>query len=69
MHLKSLEGCRLTIGSYPPFSYNASGGGGEGTLIPNQQNNKDIFVKKMVVQDSMPKDVSNDNSEENKKDS
>ncbi len=42
---------------------------------PNFPNIKDnitttcIFVKKMVVQDSMPKDVSNDNSEENKKDS
>ena len=39
MHLKSLEGCRLTIGSYPPFSYNAFGGGGKGKLIPSQQNN------------------------------
>ncbi len=38
MHLKSLEGCRLTIGSYPPFSYNALGGGGKGKLIPSQQN-------------------------------
>ena len=39
MHLKSFEGCRFTIGAYPPFSYNASGGGGKGTLIPNQKNN------------------------------
>ena len=38
MHLKSLEGCRLTIGSYPPFSYNAFGGGGKGKLITSQQN-------------------------------
>ncbi len=38
MHLKSLEGCRLQIGSYPPFFYNACGGGGKGTLIPTQQN-------------------------------
>ena len=38
MQLKSLKGCRLTIGSYPPFSYNASGGGGQGTLISNQNN-------------------------------
>ena len=37
MHLKSLEGCLLKIGSYPPFSYNALGGGGKGTLIPNQK--------------------------------
>ena len=39
MHLKSLEGCRLKIGSYPSFSYNAYGGGGKGTLIPSQKNN------------------------------
>ena len=39
MQLKSLEGCRLTIGSYPPFSYNADGGGGPGTLLPTEKNN------------------------------
>ena len=39
MHLKSLTGCRLTIGSYPPFIYNALGGGGKATLIPSQRNN------------------------------
>ena len=39
MQLKSLEGCRLTIGSYPPFSYDASGGGGKGTLVPSKKNN------------------------------
>ena len=39
MQLKSLEGCRLKIGSYPPFSYNACGGGGKGKLLPNQTNN------------------------------
>ena len=39
MQLKSLEGCRLTIGSYPPFSYNAYGGGGKGTLLPSKKNN------------------------------
>ena len=39
MQLKSLEGCRLKIGSYPPFSYNAYGGGGKGTLIPSKKNN------------------------------
>ena len=39
MQLKSLEGCRLKIGKYPPFSYNAYGGGGKATLIPNQKNN------------------------------
>ena len=39
MQLKSLEGCRLKIGSYPTFTYNASGGGGEGTLVPSKKNN------------------------------
>jgi len=38
MQLKSLEGCRLVIGKYPSFNYNAYGGGGEGTLLPNQKN-------------------------------
>ncbi len=37
MHLKSLKGCRLIIGSFPPFSYNASGGGGKGTLISSKK--------------------------------
>ena len=41
MQLKSLKGCRLTIGSFPPFSYNASGGGGQGTLLSSK--NKNIF--------------------------
>ena len=39
MKMKSLEGCRLTIGSYPPFTYNAYGGGGEATVIPSRTNN------------------------------
>ena len=39
MQLKSLEGCRLTIGSYPPFTYNAYGGGGKAKIIPNHKNN------------------------------
>ena len=38
MQLKSLEGCRLKIGSYPPFIYNAYGGGGKATLIPSTSN-------------------------------
>ena len=38
MELKSLEGCRLKIGKYPPFTYNAYGGGGKATLISNQKN-------------------------------
>mgnify|MGYP001311243069 CR=1 FL=1 len=39
MYLKSLEECRLTIGSYPSFTYNAYGGGGKGTLLPSKKNN------------------------------
>ncbi len=39
MQLKSLEGCRLKIGKYPTFTYNAYGGGGKATLLPNQKNN------------------------------
>ncbi len=39
MQLKSLKGCQLRIGSYPPFSYNAFGGGGKGTLLPSKQDN------------------------------
>ena len=39
MQLKSLEGCRLKIGKYPSFSYNANGGGGEAALLPNQKSN------------------------------
>ena len=39
MQLKSLDGCRLVIGKYPSFSYNAYGGGGEAELLPNQKSN------------------------------
>ena len=39
MQLKSLEGCRLKIGKYPAFTYNAYGGGGKATLLPNQKSN------------------------------
>ena len=39
MQLKSLEDCQLKIGSYPPFSYNACGGGGKGILLPSKENN------------------------------
>ncbi len=39
MQLKSLDGCRLKIGKYPSFSYNAYGGGGEATLLRNQKSN------------------------------
>ena len=41
MKLKSLDGCRLKIGSYPSFFYDAYGGGGEGTLLPSK--NKEIL--------------------------
>ncbi len=39
MEMRSLDGCRLTIGSYPPFAYNAFGGGGKATLLSSQTNN------------------------------
>tara|TARA_B100000214_G_C23927606_1_gene609137 strand:+ start:547 stop:1077 length:531 start_codon:yes stop_codon:yes gene_type:complete len=39
MQLNSLEGCLLKIGKYPPFHYNACGGGGKASLLPNQQDN------------------------------
>ena len=39
MHLRSLEGCRLTIGSYPPFIYNATGGGGVAKSLPTSEEN------------------------------
>ena len=38
MQLKSLAGCRLRIGTYPPFTYDAYGGGGPATLLPSQNN-------------------------------
>tara|TARA_Y100001968_G_scaffold333339_1_gene395582 strand:- start:3601 stop:4134 length:534 start_codon:yes stop_codon:yes gene_type:complete len=40
MHLKSLEECRLVIGSYPPFNYDARGGGGKATVVRTEK--KDI---------------------------
>lgn len=39
MKLISLKGCRLAIGSYPSFEYDASGGGGEATLLPIKKDN------------------------------
>ena len=39
MQLNSLKGCRLAIGQYPSFSYDAYGGGGEAALIPSQKSN------------------------------
>ena len=39
MQLTSLDGCRLKIGLFPAFSYNASGGGGKATLLPSKKKN------------------------------
>ena len=39
MELISLDGCRLKIGKYPPFTYNAYEGGGKAKLLPNQKDN------------------------------
>ena len=44
MHLKSLDGCRLAIGKYPSFSYNAYGGGGKATLLPNQKKSNLLHI-------------------------
>ena len=41
MQLKSLRGCRLKIGKYPPFTYNANGGGGK--AISHQNHNNDLL--------------------------
>ena len=35
MHLRSLDGCRLAIGKYPHFHYDARNGGGRGKLVEN----------------------------------
>ena len=37
MRLKSLDECRLKIGKYPPFAYNATSGRGKATLLPNEK--------------------------------
>ena len=37
--MKSLKGCKLKIGSYPSFIYNASGGGGKAILLPSKKIN------------------------------
>ena len=39
MRLISLDGCKLKIGSYPEFSYNASGGGGEASVVFDEKKN------------------------------
>tara|TARA_Y100001968_G_C19435738_1_gene759528 strand:+ start:1647 stop:2180 length:534 start_codon:yes stop_codon:yes gene_type:complete len=53
MYLKSLEGSRLRIGSYPQFIYNASGGGGEGTII-QKINNNSYYVNFTTNEFSIP---------------
>jgi len=57
MQLKSLKGCRLKIGSYPPFSYNACGGGGIGTLQPGSGDNL-VYVNFSSQRFSIPPLVS-----------
>ncbi len=39
MQLKSLDGCRLAIGSYPHFTYNAINGGGNAKVISGKEGN------------------------------
>ena len=39
MKIKSSRGCRLKIGSYPYFAYDASGGGGEALLLETKEIN------------------------------
>jgi len=50
MQLKSLNGCLLAIGSYPPFSYDATGGGGEGVITDQTHKglNYVVFDKKRL---------------------
>ena len=43
MQLRSLDGCLLKIGKYPPFQYNAFGGGGIATLLPNPKDNLQLI--------------------------
>ncbi len=39
MQLTSLKGCRLAIGSYPHFYYNATNGGGKASVLENNRIN------------------------------
>ena len=39
MELRSLDGCLLSIGSYPSFEYDARGGGGEANVLPIKKDN------------------------------
>ncbi len=40
MYLKSLKGCKLKIGRYPQFDYNAEGGGGKGIFASSKKQTK-----------------------------
>ena len=44
MHLTSLKDCRLAIGNYPFFTYDATGGGGNASVIDNEKT-KCSFLK------------------------
>ncbi len=44
MYLKSLKGCRLAIGNYPAFTYDARGGGGEAQV----NEFKDSPIKELI---------------------
>ena len=39
MYLKSLKGCKLAIGSYPQFQYDATNGGGKASIICSEKDN------------------------------
>ena len=46
VQLSSLKGCKLSIGKYPTFSYNARGGGGVGVMSKtNKRGVKNISFK------------------------
>ncbi len=38
INLKSLEDCKLKIGHYPTFTYNAKGGGGNAEIVSTKKN-------------------------------
>ncbi len=49
MLLRSLNGCRLAIGYFPYFSYNAKNGGGKAIIICSEKEN--ILNLKFIPQD------------------
>ena len=44
MRLKSLKGCKLAIGNYPYFDYDASGGGGDASLIHRDKDSNQYLI-------------------------